>query len=372
MDKKKFLTLLLFIFSFSFIGCSSKEKLLILNWGEYINEDLVKDFESEYNCRVIISVAESNELFYSKIKSGTTAYDLVIPSDYMVEKMYKKELLQPFDLQKLENYNIDNFVKPVQTMLDNMFDSANNYAIPYFWGTFGIMYNKEKEGLKEAVLQNELKTLFEKDAVPAGTRIGMYNVPRFSYAAAMFYNNMSPNLEDNNSIKIAEKSLTQINYDSWGTDTLKHHIASNNLDLAYVYTGDFLDVYYSKLEAGYNKDTIPFDIFIPDQTIAFLDSIVMPKKARHIDLAHKFVDFMLRPEVAFNNAGIVGYCTTLKESYQMILDQNNDYSYALKTYYPLVDNEGNEIVKGTVLHDLKPEFLNNLTILINNIKSNRN
>ena len=93
MNKKRFIVLIsMFFVLLSLTGCG-REKLLILNWGEYINEDLVEKFEKENNCDVIISVAESNELFYSRIKSGTTAYDLVVPSDYMVEKMYKKDLL---------------------------------------------------------------------------------------------------------------------------------------------------------------------------------------------------------------------------------------------------------------------------------------
>ncbi|HBQ42810.1 MAG TPA: spermidine/putrescine ABC transporter substrate-binding protein, partial [Lactobacillus acetotolerans] len=83
----------------------NKERLLILNWGEYINDEVVELFEEEYGIDVVISIADSNELFYSKVKSGTTAYDLVIPSDYMIEKMHSKDLLQKIDLDKLENYD---------------------------------------------------------------------------------------------------------------------------------------------------------------------------------------------------------------------------------------------------------------------------
>lgn len=91
MLDKKFFKIICFIALLltsviSLSSCANNNQLLLLNWGEYINEDLVREFEEEYNCSVSISVAESNELFYSKIKSGTTAYDLVIPSDYMVEK----------------------------------------------------------------------------------------------------------------------------------------------------------------------------------------------------------------------------------------------------------------------------------------------
>ena len=115
MLDKKFFKIICFIALLltgviSLSSCANNNQLLLLNWGEYINEDLVREFEEEYNCSVSISVAESNELFYSKIKSGTTAYDLVIPSDYMVEKMYNKGILQPIDFSKLPNYDENNLL----------------------------------------------------------------------------------------------------------------------------------------------------------------------------------------------------------------------------------------------------------------------
>ena len=85
-------------------SCSSSNKLLLLNWGEYINDDLVLAFEKEFNCQVVISIADSNELFYSKLKSGTTVYDLIVPSDYIVKKMYENNLLQKIDYSRLSSY----------------------------------------------------------------------------------------------------------------------------------------------------------------------------------------------------------------------------------------------------------------------------
>ena len=111
MLDKKFFKIICFIALLltsviSLSSCANNNQLLLLNWGEYINEDLVREFEEEYNCSVSISVAESNELFYSKIKSGTTAYDLVIPSDYMVEKCiirdYFNQLIFPNSLTMMK------------------------------------------------------------------------------------------------------------------------------------------------------------------------------------------------------------------------------------------------------------------------------
>ncbi len=103
---KKFLLLLIVVaLPFVLASCGQRDKLLVLNWGEYISEDVVALFEEEYGVEVSISIADSNELFYSKLKSGTTAYDLIVPSDYMIEKMMVKDLIQEIDFDKLENYD---------------------------------------------------------------------------------------------------------------------------------------------------------------------------------------------------------------------------------------------------------------------------
>src|SRR5690554_839167 len=162
---KKYRLFLLFITLLTVLvtsGCSSQNKLLILNWGEYISEEVVEMFEQEYDVRVSISLADSNELFYSKIKAGTTAYDLVVPSDYMVEKMYEKNLLQKIDYSKLTNYDkvLNPFMPGVIDIQSKMFTDSSNYAVPYFWGTFGLMYNKNKQGLKEAVTSKGWEAYF--------------------------------------------------------------------------------------------------------------------------------------------------------------------------------------------------------------------
>lgn len=370
--KKLYVLVILILATFALSGCNQRDRLLILNWGEYINDEVVEKFEAEYNVSVSISLADSNELFYSKIKSGTTAYDLVVPSDYMIEKMYYKGLLQPIDHNKLENYDPLNnpFMPGVRGIQALMFEGNQNYAVPYFWGTFGLMYNKKKAGLEEAVQTNGWSALFEEAKRPANTRVGMYDVPRFAYAAALFYNNMSPNLDTQDALDTAYETLTRFQFTEWGTDLLKKNIAGNNLDLAFMYTGDFLDMLYVKLEDGANLEDITFDIYIPENTIAFMDALVIPKKARHVDLAHKFIDFMLRPENAYLNAQVIGYCTPLLTSYNMIVDYDGDNpedisrAYANKKYYPLLDN-----FQGVPIANLERDFLNTINNMVNNAKA---
>ncbi len=376
---KRYGLLLIVFLGFSLLsGCNRGNQLLILNWGEYINDEMVQAFEKETGYEVIISIADSNELFYSKVKSGTTAYDLVVPSDYMVEKMVKKNLLQEIDYHKLTNYDpINNPYMPgVSGIQSEMFEGNENYAVPYFWGTFGIMYNKQKAGLEEALNTNGWDAYFDPEKRPSGTRVGMYNTPRFAYAAALFGAGLSPNIFDEASLKVAEDKLSNFKFTEWGFDTLKKGIAANNLDMAYLYTGDFLDMLYTRLDAGDKLEDITFDIYIPDETIAFMDFFVIPKNARHVDKAHEFIDFFLRPEVAYENASVVGYATPIRNAYDLIISHIDDddpwlsaWAYANKTYYPLPKEGDLKPYKGTPLSDFTQAQNDRINLLINNIKS---
>ena len=328
---RKSINLLLIILSFSMLffttSCSSHKKLLLLNWGEYINMDLVAEFEELYDCEVVISLADSNDLFYSKVKSGTTVYDLVIPSDYMVSKMYKKDLLQPIDYQKLgfDTYNdyLNTFLPGVQGVINEMESitpNIKNYFVPYFWGTWGIMYDKTNNDIINAINKNQeniWKLMFEKNILPEDIRIGMYDTSRYVYAATMFYLNESPNIQSEEILNQAENILSNRRFTSWATDTLKKDIARGNLDLGFMWTGDFLDMLYQELKVK-SIDEITFDILIPDDTIAFCDSFVITKHARNVDLAHEFIKFFLNPDVAYRNASIVGYCTPNLLAYDKI------------------------------------------------------
>ena len=151
--KKKVLLFFLTVFMlFSVTSCSQRMTLLFLNWGEYIDESLIDAFEEKYNCNVLMDLGESNEIFYSKVSAGTTVYDVVCPSDYMVMKMYKRDLIKPIDFSKLENYSPDeNIREGVESIREDMIAGTKtdieNYYVPYLWGTWGIMYSTLKDGL---------------------------------------------------------------------------------------------------------------------------------------------------------------------------------------------------------------------------------
>ena len=130
------------LYSRNFIDSSNsedKQTLTIFNWGEYIDPELIKKFEQETGISVIYETFDSNEALLTKVQSGSTPYDIIIPSDYMINKMRKLNLIKKLDHSKLEGLdNID------PQFLDKVFDPGNEYSIPYFWGTLGILYNKTK------------------------------------------------------------------------------------------------------------------------------------------------------------------------------------------------------------------------------------
>ena len=171
MNKSKLVygVLLASAFALGLTSCSGRQTLLFLNWGEYIDEEMLDAFEDKYNCTVSMDLGDSNEIFYSMVSAGTTVYDVVCPSDYMVEKMYMKGMLQEIDFSKLSmsGYNPNteegkaNIRKGVLSITQDMDknlkqkDSAyqagtiQNYFVPYLWGTWGIMYSTRKEDLPE-------------------------------------------------------------------------------------------------------------------------------------------------------------------------------------------------------------------------------
>jgi spermidine/putrescine-binding protein len=379
MKKNKLLLASLMMFSLVNFSSCSKNKLLILNWGEYINMDLVEAFEKENNCEVVISIAESNELFYSKVKGGTTVYDLVVPSDYMVKKMYENQLLQKIDKTRLTNYQEGMFMPGVYNIEnifinDYAFEDYSDYQIPYFWGTFGLMYNKNKIGVQEALEQYSWDCFFNKDLLPKGTKTGMYNVPRDSYAASLLHHNLSPNLIGEEYLSLVKNDLKTAKFDQWGTDELKRQVQKGDLDIAFVYTGDFLDMVYSDsnyLNVNKTLDDLTYDIYIPNNTITFMDSFVLTKNAKNVDLAYRFIDYFLDSQVAYENSSVVGYCTPIKESYEQILSLKTsssklDQKWAslIEKYYPLDDDNSQK----SPLINFDKNYLTKVTNNVNDVK----
>lgn len=334
-----FLTVVLLI---NLTACNYTNDLYILNWDEYIDEDLITAFEEEYDCNVILDIAQSNETMFSKIMSDAAPYDIAFPSDYMIGQMINCDeegvdapIIKQIDFSKLKNYNVNNFDSNLMNLIRKDCPELESYCVPYFWGSLGIMYNKENlTGDQIATIQSEgWNVLFEKELL-GDVKIGMYASARDSIASALLYSGYSLNTKDESQLEKAEQALGGMNYQAWSTDELKTGVASGKYDLALVYSGDFFDTLYSLYEET-DEPNITFDMVAPDNNNVFFDAMVIPQNSMNEDLAYKFIDFMIDYENALQNASYVGYCPTQIAVYQAMLnDPEFEGITDLTVYYP--------------------------------------
>lgn len=357
---KKFLGIIVLLITLVILGgCDRRPALYVLHWGEYIDEELVAQFEDEFNVRVVIDPAESNEAMYTKIHSQTTSYDVAVPSDYMIHKLYKEDLLYELDFDKIPNYSEANFDENLEALRDEYFAGNQDYAVPYFWGTLGIMYNERKAGIKELVEEHEWEVFFNQE-VTNDAKIGMYNSSRDAIAVAQMYLDIDFNSTDQSDLDAAEEILKKQSYFTWGTDNLKQMIAEGNADIALVYSGDFFDMLYATLE---DEAEVTYNMHVPDKNNVWFDAMVIPKTAKNIDLAHEFINFMIDADNALQNAFAIGYAPTLTSAY-LAMQEDEEYAELIATYpfYP------GDVDEGEVYLDLGPSVYNKMEIILSNVK----
>ena len=357
--------ILVVILSFNLTGCDKRPKLYILNWDEYIDEDLVETFEEMYGCKIVYEVALSNETMYNRIATNTAPYDIVVPSDYMISQFKEEGMLLEIDFSKLENYEAGMFDDKLEEYLSSdACVSYKNYAIPYFWGSLGIIYNTENLNEDEVskIEQFGWNVMFDPSILP-NKKVGMYESSRDAIAIAELYKEMSVNTLDEAKIAETENVLKQMNYSMWGTDDLKTSVVSGSLDYAMVYSGDFFDMLYSKYEES-DEPEINFDFYTPNNNNVFYDGMVIPVTSRNTDLAYKFIDFMIEFENSLTNASYVGYCPTITDVYEAILaDPEFEGIADHPSYYP------GDITHGEVYKYLGRNVYGQFDDIFTNVKS---
>ena len=339
------LALVVIVIVFVFTGSGKGADLIILNWGDYMSSDIIESFEEEYGVTVKEVTVDSNEQMYQNIINQSAQYDLVVPSDYMLDQMKEDGLILELDYTKLENYKEDVFVPELNELLHSS-DCKNyeGYYIPYFWGSLGIMYSKRKAGVEEAVLEHGFKVLFEQNLLPTGSTVGMYNVSRDALAAAELYLGYSLNTTDMKQIDECFDLLAKTHFDHYGTDELKRDVSQGNLDVALVYSGDFFDAYYSDSESEQYQNLENYSIYAPkDHNNVFFDGLAIPVTSTNPDLAYKMMDFMLDYENSLENTSFVGYCPTLKEVFDFVMeDEDWEDVVSIDAYNPtLIINHPN-------------------------------
>jgi len=290
--------LVLFVLgSFSLSGCNSKETLYILNWGDYIDPDIIAKFEAEYGVKVHYDTMANNEEMLIKLESSTNIYDLCFPSDYIIEKLIKSDLLREINKDNIPNIkNID------EQFLDLSFDPGNKYSVPYMWGTLGILYNTTM--VDEPV--DSWGVLFDEKYEG---QIYMYDSMRDSIGVALKYLGYSLNTRNEAEVAEARDLLIQQRsiVKAYLGDTIKDAMIGGEGALAVVYSGDA--VWCVDPEEG-NPDLA---YVVPNEgSNLWFDNAIIPKTSKNPELAEKFINFLNDPEIAMQNSQYLGYSTPNK------------------------------------------------------------
>lgn len=279
--------------------------------GEYLGENVISDFEKQYGVRVIVENFDSNEMMYTKLMAGDR-YDVIIPSDYMIERLMNEDFLQPLDKSMIPN--MENMSDAVLGM---SYDPDNTYSIPYFWGSVGLVYNHEN--VDPAVIESEgWEVLRNTDY--AG-HIYIYDSERDSFMMAFKALGYSMNTEDPNEINNAYEWLLQMNNTMspvYVTDEVIDGMMNGYKDIAVVYSGD------AAVVLDENED---MSFYMPNQgTNIWCDAMVIPANAENPKLAHEFINYMLTYEAAFDNTETVGYTSPNAEVFEEMTSSEDLYA----------------------------------------------
>ena len=295
--------------------------------GEYMSEDLIPNFEEEFGVDVIVEYFDSNEMMYTKMQAGD-AYDVVIPSDYMIQRMMKEDSLQELDLSLIPN--LDNLTPEVRNL---PYDPDNTYSVPYFWGSVGIIYNHNNVDPK-VVEEQGYEVLRNEDYKD---HIYIYDSERDSFMMALKALGYSMNTENKDEIYEAYEWLLDMNdkmNPTYVTDEVIDGMMNGNKDIAVVYSGDAT---YIQSE---NED---MSFWMPNEgTNLWYDAMVIPKNAQNPLLAHEFINYTLTYEAALANSEYVGY-TSPNEEVMLELSSDEGLYGAYEAYVPRDGYEKDEV-----------------------------
>lgn len=303
------------------------DKLKLYITGEYMSEDLIPNFEEEFGVDVIVEYFDSNEMMYTKMQAGDS-YDVVIPSDYMIQRMMSEGTLQELDLSLIPN--LDNLTPEVRNL---PYDPDNTYSVPYFWGSVGIIYNHNNVDPK--VVEEQGYDILRNEEYK--DRIYIYDSERDSFMMALKALGYSMNTDDPDEIYDAYEWLLDMNdkmNPTYVTDEVIDGMMNGNKDIAVVYSGDAT---YIQSE---NED---MSFWMPNEgTNLWYDAMVIPKNAQNPLLAHEFINYTLTYEAALSNSEYVGY-TSPNEEVLLELSSDEGVYGAYEAYVPRDGYEKDEV-----------------------------
>ena len=309
-------------------GSADGGELYVYNWGEYIDEDVISQFEEETGITVVYDLFETNEEMYPVIEAGAVNYDVVCPSDYMIQKMRENDLLAELNFDNIPN--IDQ-IDPAYMEMSQAFDPENKYSVPYCWGTVGILYNTR---------------LLEELGVPAPTKwadlwderlsgeILMQDSVRDAFMVALKKDGYSMNSESKDELEQAKQELIDQKplVQAYVIDQVRDKMIGGEAAVGVIYSGEMLYIQDEVANLGLDYD---LKYVIPEEgTNLWLDSWVIPKNAKNKENAEKWIDFMCRPEIAKANFEYITYPTPNKGAFELLDEdmQNN------KAVFPDIDS----------------------------------
>lgn len=303
------------------------QTLRIYNWGEYVGEHIIQDFEKETGAKVMLENFDSNEQMYIKV-ANKEAYDILVPSDYMIERLISEGYLQKLDKSKLTC--MDKLNKAVKGL---PYDPKNEYSVPYFWGTVGIVYDKTK--VSEEDLKKEGYNIFLDQKYKGD--IYLYDSERDSFMMALKSLGYSMNTSDQGEIDKAYQWLLKCvgtMKPEIVTDEIIDNMAQARKALGLIYSGDATYVMAENPKMGY---------YLPDSgTNQWSDAMVIPKNAKNVDLAHAFINYASDYDGAYDNSSYVGYTSANKKVMEDLHGKGGEFE-GIDAYIPRTDNKKDEV-----------------------------
>lgn len=283
----------------------------VYNWGEYVptGEDGTIDINSEFTkltgIKINYSTYATNEELYAKLRAGAASYDVIIPSDYMISRMIKEDMLQPLDFDNIPNYKyiMDKFKSPE-------YDSDAKYSIPYTWGTVGIVYNSELTDLSEDEIDWDV--FWNSDYAD---NVLMFDNPRDAFAIAQSLLGQSMNTEDKKELRAAADKLKEQkkNVQAYVMDEIFDKMGAGEAAFAPYYAGDAITMMEDNESLGF--------VLPKSGTNLFIDAMCIPKCAKQKQAAEMYINFMCEPETALAVAEYLGYSTPNSGTYELLDDE---------------------------------------------------
>ena len=317
------------------------QTLHLYNWGEYTGENIIRNFEEETGATVVMENFDSNEQMYIKVVNGES-YDILVPSDYMIQRLIQEDLLQKLDHSKLDC--MDLLTEDVKGL---PYDPKNEYSVPYFWGTAGIVYDKTKVDIKD--LEEQGYNIFLNEKYKGD--IYLYDSERDSFMMALKALGYSMNTENEKEINEAYEWLVkcvQTMEPEIVTDEIIDNMAQGRKALGLIYSGDATYVISENENMGY---------YLPETgTNLWSDAMVIPKNAKNPELAHAYINYATNYEGAYDNSSYVGYTSSNQEVMDTLSGEGGDYE-GIDSYIPRSGNKMDEVF---VYNEKTKQIISNL------------